>query len=209
MVNKRINKKTMESRYKDINKFRISVGQLTNKSISSEVRRNPILSTIVLSKLKELKEEIEIDIDNITIDAIKVEDIFGDRESEVSRLFTSEIALYDMPTYIEKYNKYLKGKALEKVFSKEKRKEEMDKYNREINELEETVAELEIIDKELAKEEKRKLEILKLQREEFKEKFKFPLIEEIEESIFIKINSYLNNILKDVEEKILHIERYL
>ena len=196
----------MIERYKQINKFRYSIFQITNPAMPNEVLLNPILATIVLDKLRELRGQIRGDIKNITIDNIKAEDIFGKRESEVSELFANEICLYDFSYYKRSYDKYLKGEALQRICPTHKKERIIETYNEEINALEETVNDLETIDKQLAKEERKKLESLKLQKQEFEEKFDFPTLEQIEISLFNRVHSYLNNIIEDVENKIEYLE---
>lgn len=196
----------MIERYKQINKFRYSIFQITNPAMPNEVLLNPILATIVLDKLRELRGQIRGDIKNITIDNIKAEDIFGKRESEVSELFANEICLYDFSYYKRSYDKYLKGEALQRICPAHKKERIIETYNEEINALEETVNDLETIDKQLAKEERKKLESLKLQKQEFEEKFDFPTLEQIEISLFNRVHSYLNNIIEDVENKIEYLE---
>lgn len=82
----------------------------------------------------------------------------------------------------------------------------IEEYNEEIEALEETVNDLDAIDKQLAKEERKKLESLKLQKQELEEKLEFPTLEEIETSLFNRIHSYLNNIMEDVENRIKYLE---
>lgn len=77
------NKKMIE-KYREINRFRYSIFRITNPAIPTEVRENPILAGIVLDKLKELKKEIEKDIDSVSIDMIDIADIFGNGTLEVS-----------------------------------------------------------------------------------------------------------------------------
>ena len=199
----------MIDRYKQINKFRYSIFAICNPSTPMEAIFNPIMTEMVLDKLKELREEIKEDINCIKLESIKVEDIFGSREAEVSELLVKETCLYDFQYYREKYDRYLSGKALERVYPISKREKMIEKFNTEIVALEETVNDLEIIDKQLAKEEKRNLEALIGKKQEFEDKFYFPTLEEIQASLHIRVNSYLNNILEDVEKKIEYLERGL
>ena len=119
----------MIERYKYINKFRYSIFGVCNQAIPTEATHNPILSEIVLEKLKDVKEEIKADINSITLGSIKAEDVFGNRELEVSELFTNEICLYDFASYKTRYDEYLKGEALQRILPTHKREEIIEKYS--------------------------------------------------------------------------------
>ena len=205
-IGQTITKVRMIERYKYINKFRYSIFGVCNQAIPTEATHNPILSEIVLEKLKDVKEEIKADINSITLGSIKAEDVFGNRELEVSELFANEICLYDFASYKTRYDEYLKGEALQRILPTHKRERMIEEYNEEIEALEETVNDLDAIDKQLAKEERKKLESLKLQKQELEEKLEFPTLEEIETSLFNRIHSYLNNIMEDVENRIKYLE---
>lgn len=205
-IGQTITKVRMIERYKYINKFRYSIFGVCNQAIPTEATHNPILSEIVLEKLKYVKEEIKADINSITLGSIKAEDVFGNRELEVSELFANEICLYDFASYKTRYDEYLKGEALQRILPTHKREEIIEKYNEEIKALEEALKGLEGIGKQFGKEERKKLESLKLEKLEFEEKFDFPTLEDIEISIFNRIYSYLINIIEDIENKIEYLE---
>ena len=201
-----INVKMVE-RYRHINKFRFSIFKLTNPSMATELEYNPIMGEIVLVKLKELRNEIKDDISKLSPRSIKAEDILGERNLEISDLLATEVCFYNLIDYKNKYDSYLKGKTLERIFPIKRRNEEFNRLNKEIDELEQTVIDLEIIDEKIAEEEKKKLRKLKLEKEEFIEKFDFSALEEIEEALFIRVHSYITRILEDIEDKIDYLER--
>lgn len=204
---KKLSKIEMVEKYRYINKFRYSIFTLTNPSMSMELNGNPIMGEIVLDKLKEIKQEIELDIDNITPEDIKADDIFGERKLEVSKLITTNICMFDIPFYEKKYKQYLKGKRLERVFTIDMRNKEIQSLNQQIEELERIIVDLESIDEEIANDEKRKLKKLELEKREYIERFNFPPLEEIEDFFAIKVNGYLNIILEDIDNNIDYLER--
>ena len=87
--------------------------------------------------------QIKADINSITLGSIKAEDVFGNRELEVSELFANEICLYDFASYKTRYDEYLKGEALQRILPTHKREEIIEKYNEEIKALEEALKGLE------------------------------------------------------------------
>lgn len=200
---KKLAKVKMVERYRHINKFRYSIFKLTNPSMTTELEYNPIMGEIVLVKLKEIRNEIKDDISKLSPRSIKSDDIFGERNLEVSELLAMEICLFNLIDYKRKYDRYLKGKTLEKIVPIEKRNEQLNRLNRQIEELEQTVIELESIDERIAEEEKRKLRKLKFEKDELIEKFDFPTVEEV---LFLRVHSYINSVLDDIEEKIDYLE---
>lgn len=202
------NNKRMADRYKEINRFRYSIFKITNPAIPNEVRDNPILAKIVLDKLKELREEIKNDIDNLTIAMVDIADIFGERELDVSGLLLSEVAFVDLVEGTRKqYTNYLKGKNLEEIFPLVDRKKKAKELEKEIENLSLTIESLEEIEPKLASSQKEKK--VKLQEElmALEETFDFISLEEIRPNVFVRLHGYLGNILSDIASKIAFIER--
>ncbi len=201
----------MVDRYRHINKFRYSIFAICNRATPMEVTLNPIMAEMVLNKLKELNEEIREDINSITIDSINAEDIFGSRQSGVSELLAMEVCMYDLSIYKSKYDKYIQRSTLEKIHTVEKIEQTRQKINRDINKLEECINELESVLEGTSDNEKKELEKLIIQKDKFEDKFGHPALEleVIETSLFIRITSYLNNILEDIGNRIEYLERGL
>ncbi|WP_294365369.1 hypothetical protein [uncultured Clostridium sp.] len=207
MNKKNLENKRMIERYREMNKFKYSIFTITNPAIPTEAKNNPILVGIVLDKLKELKQEIEVDISNISIDMIDIEDILGKRALEVSELLTNEICLFDLETIKGQYKSYLKAKKLNSIFPVENRKSKVEELQKEINNLNLTIESLEEIDPSLVISQKEKVRKLEKEKEALEETFNFVSIEEIEGTLFARLHSYLNSILIDFNNKIAFIER--
>lgn len=201
------NNKRMADRYREINRFRYSIFKITNPAIPNEVRENPILAQIVLDKLKELREEIKNDIDNLAIDMIDIADILGERESEVSEIIANEVMLFELETTRNNYRNYLKAQRLNEIFPLGDRKKKAEELEKEINNLSLTIEALEKIEPKLVASQREKL--LKLEDElmALEETFDFVSIEDIKANVFVRLHGYLGNVLSDIDSKIAFIER--
>lgn len=201
------NNKRMVERYREINRFRYSIFKVTNPAVPTEVRENPILAGIVLDKLKELREETQQDIDNIVIDMIDIEDILGERESEVSGLLANEVMLFELETTRKQYKNYLKAQKLDEIFPLADRKKKAEELEKEINNLTLTIESLEEIEPKLVASQKDKVGKLQEELMALEETFEFVSIEEIRSNVFVRLHGYLGNILNDINSKIAFIER--
>ena len=205
---KNLGKKMIE-KYREINRFRYSIFRITNPAIPTEVRENPILAEIVSDKLKDLKKEVEKDIDNMTIDLVDIEDIFGNRTLEVSKLLADEIILFELETIRKQYINYLKAQKLEEIFPLDDRRKKAEELRREINNLNLTIESLEEIEPKLVASQKEKVAKLQGELMALEETFDFVSLEEIRGNVFVRLHGYLGNILSDINSKINFIERNL
>lgn len=205
--NKLQKSKRMIERYREINKFKYSIFKITNPSIPTEVSSNPILAMIILEKLRELIEEIQGDIDSVSIDSIDIEDIIKNKNSEISELLVSEICLFDLESIKNQYENCLKAEKLNSIFPLADRKNKVKELKREINNLQLTIESLEKIEPRLALTQKEKVKNLQKEKEALEETFNFHSIEEIEVNLFIRLQNYLISISNDFDNKINFIER--
>lgn len=205
---KNLGKKMIE-KYREINRFRYSIFRITNPAIPTEVRENQILAEIVSDKLKDLKKEVEKDIDNMTIDLVDIEDIFGNRTLEVSKLLADEIILFELETIRKQYINYLKAQKLEEIFPLDDRRKKAEELRREINNLNLTIESLEEIEPKLIASQKEKSARLQGELMALEETFDFVSLEEIRGKVFVRLHGYLGNILSDINSKINFIERNL
>lgn len=208
MSKKKVNKRMME-RYRNMNKFRYSIFQITNPAIPSEVKINPILARLVLNELKELREEIQADIDGLSIRMIDIEDIVGASREEVSELVSREVCLFDLSTIKKKYENYLNGEKLNKIFPVVDRKNRVIELQREIENIELTIKSLEQINPSLVVSQREKVQMLEREKFALEETLHFESLEDIKDSVFLRLYSYLVNLLNDFDSKINFLERNL
>lgn len=115
------NKGISTKRIQEIENFDLSLGRFVNPNIRQQVALNPIGLKLNLTKLKELREELQdFHIDIKEIDSNR---IFGkNTELTETEVFIRTICNYSYINYRNDYLKMIEQRELEKVFPVEERK---------------------------------------------------------------------------------------
>lgn len=201
------NNKRMIERYRNMNRFKYGIFRVCNPAIPTEVRENSILAGIVLDKLKELKKEIQEDIEAISITSIDIEDILGSVNSEISELLAREICLFDLAGIKNQYENYLKAERLNSIFPLADRENRIKELEKQINNLKLTIDSLEEIEPSLALTQKEKVKNLLKEKDALEETLHFISLDDIKANLFVRLHSFLLSLLNDFDDKIDFIER--
>lgn len=200
-TNKGINTKKIQQ----IENFDLSLGIFVNPNLRQQVVLNPIGLELNLTKLKELREELQgCDIDIKEIDCNRI--FCGNTELTETEVFIRNIGNCSYMSYRSDYNKILQTKELDKDFSREERQklansleEERRKEYRKI----ETIGKL---NKTLRKASETKVKELDVELRDILSTLEVPTEEYINNMLYLIATSKIAEIKGRIEEKIIYLE---
>ena len=205
-----LNDMTLLQRYNVLEYYRSDCFKILNRAIPDLAKRDVLLTTSTIEILKDIKEVIENDINTLKIEKINLENILGKKSNdELSELIKNKICLWTMTSLERDYQAFVKAQELNKVWSKEDRYKEIEKLDKSILELEESINILAEIDSTLVKDQYEELDKLKRRKEAILGTLNYKTKEEIQVTIYGYVYSFLNNILENVQADIKYLERFI
>ncbi|MDM0859536.1 hypothetical protein ACV3SO_13805 [Clostridium perfringens] len=202
---------SLKERYDFIERFIVSVTNVTNEGMPQVAERNPILSNIVLRELNIIDKVIEADKKNIKLEDINIEDIAITRNSELSEsinLFLITKDQYKYQELKEAFEKYKKMKELEKISSLEERKNKLKSLENEIDNLNNIMLASSEVEKDISYFYFDTLKTKKKEYEALKKLVFFKSIEEINEEIYNKMIYILEVLHERIKNKIKFLEKH-
>lgn len=202
---------SLKERYDFIERFIVSVTNVTNEGMPQVAARNPILSNIVLRELNIIDKVVEDDKKNIKLEDINIEDIAITRNSELSEsinLFLITKDQYKYQELKEAFEKCKKMKKLEKISSLEERKNKLKSLENEIDNLNNIMVASSEVEKDISYFYFDTLKTKKKEYEALKKLVFFKSIEEINEEIYNKMIYILDVLHERIKNKIKFLEKY-
>ncbi|MDU5742035.1 MAG: hypothetical protein E6Z84_14880 [Clostridium sp.] len=198
-VNKGINAK----RIQQIEIYDYSIGNLFNINFRQQLVLNPIGLQLNLTKLKELREELQgFDIDIKEIDCNRV--FGGNTELTETEVFIRSINSY--LNYRSDYNKILQTKELDRDFPREEREKLADDLEEEIKKEYRKIATVGKINKILRHASEEKVKELGVQLRDILSTLEVATEEHINNMLYLIATSKIAEIKSRVEEKIIYLE---
>ena len=200
---------TLVQRYNTIECYRGDCFKVLNRAIPDLARRDILLTTSTLEILQEVEKVIQNDIDNLNIGKINVENILAGVNQDELSLFIKKACAWTMWSLQESYDAIKREEVLNKTWSLESRQKELQKLDKNILEIEESIEVLSEINIDLVKSQQEELDRLRKRKETILGTLNFKTEKEIQIEIYGYVYSYLNNILKNVQDDIEYLERFV
>lgn len=205
-----LNNITLLERYNALEYYRNDCFKILNRAIPDIAKRDILLTTSTLEVLQEVEKVIKADIDNLNIEKINLESILEETtKDELAQFISDKICVWSLTSLQKDYKAFKKAQELNRVWSVEARQKEVEVLEKNIAEIEESIEILAEVDITLVKNQNEELDKLIKKKEAIIGTLNYKTEEEIKLEIYSCVYSYLNNLLKNVQDDIEYLERFV